>query len=430
MFIRIISLGLVFIVGAIFVYPREAVPCPIPVYRYALEFWEPDPYRITVYTQGPLSDSQKQIHDLLVENAVGQTAFSNIDVTHVDLETNPRATVRRHPDIESLPDFPWMVVQYPQISARNETVWDGPLTMENAEQLIDSPAREKVARHLARGEMVWLFLESDSRSKNREVLSLLERELDRLEQTLELPDPEQWWTNREGVDQPEVKFKIVSLSKNDPAEKQLVHMLLHSEEDLNEFASEPMVFPIYGRGIALWAIVGSGINTWNITDAAEFLTGPCSCQIKMLNPGIDLLITKDWDASVEMISDAMLTPITGFSEFEERGEELRRRLEEHGVMTAGGNDDTGTGSPSAGEVTSEPESVNKAEPEKHPYIDIFEEQSLADASPVPVESEAQATAGDNFQMRVMAIIFGIMAMVVLTGFVLFKFTGNEKRSKK
>ncbi len=428
MTLRITSSGLIFIIGLLFVFPREAVSCPIPVYRYALEFWEPDPYRVTIYTQGPLSDSQKQIHDLLVENAVGQTALSNVDITHVDLETNPQAPARRHSDISSLPDTPWIVLQYPQISAKNETVWNGPLTMDNAEQLLNSPARDKLAKHLARGEMVWLFIESENRSKNREAFSILERELNRLEQTLVLPDPEQWWTNREGVDQPEIKFKIITVSKDDPSEKQLIDMLLHSEEDLLEFDSEPMIFPVYGRGIALWAIVGSGINSWNITDAAEFLTGPCSCQIKMLNPGIDLLISKNWDDSVEMISDAMLTPITGFTEFEERGEEMRKRLEEQGVLPERDKDDTRTGSPSAADVPAAPGAETDTESEAHQYEDVFEEQPLADVTSVPIDSEAREAAGNSFSMRVLTIIFGIMVLVVFTGFVLFKYAGNEKGS--
>ncbi len=426
MFKHIISFGLVLFFAGILVYPREAVSCPIPVYRYALEFWEPDPYRVTIYTQGPLSDSQKQIHDLLVDNAVGQTAFSNMEVTHVDLETNPQALARRHSDIESLPDIPWMVVQYPHLSAKNETVWHGHFSVENAERLINSPAREQIAQKLARGEMVWVLLESGNRSKDREAMSLLETELNRLEQTLELPDPEQWWSERDGVDQPEIKFKTISISRDDPAEKHLINMLLHSEKDLLEFGSEPMVFPMYGRGIALWAIVGSGINTWNITDAAEFLIGPCSCQVKMLNPGIDLLISKNWDASVEMISDAMLTPITGFSEFEDRGEELRRRLEKYQSVPEDDRTDSEISEPGAD--MKQQKADDHTETEEQRYVDIFDEQPLGSVPSSPSGIEAGESA--SFQITLTAVLFGIMALVVLVGFVLFKYTGIEKRSKK
>src|SRR5262249_34009543 len=33
-----------------------------------------------------------------------------------------------------------------------------------------------------------------------------------------------------------------------------------------------------------------------LTDAAVFLTGRCSCQVKRLNPGVDLLVSADWDS--------------------------------------------------------------------------------------------------------------------------------------
>jgi hypothetical protein len=56
-----------------------------------------------------------------------------------------------------------------------------------------------------------------------------------------------------------------------------------------------MVFPVYGRGLVLYAMIGSGIHAATITAAAEFLTGACSCEVKSQNPGLELLLTADWD---------------------------------------------------------------------------------------------------------------------------------------
>jgi hypothetical protein len=95
-----------------------------------------------------------------------------------------------------------------------------------------------------------------------------------------------------------VKFSMIQLQRNQPGEKMFVNMLLNSESDLSSF-SEPLAFPVYGRGRALYALVGSGISKENIKDACKFLIGPCSCQVKDLNPGTDLLMSVDWDKSLE-----------------------------------------------------------------------------------------------------------------------------------
>ena len=62
-----------------------------------------------------------------------------------------------------------------------------------------------------------------------------------------------------------------------------------SEDDLREEKPQPMAFPIFGRGRALYALVGKGINNDTIDAAGADLTGPCTCTIKEQNPGIDMM---------------------------------------------------------------------------------------------------------------------------------------------
>jgi hypothetical protein len=64
-----------------------------------------------------------------------------------------------------------------------------------------------------------------------------------------------------------------------------------------------MVFPVFGRGRALLPLVGAGITEANITAAAGFLTGACSCEVKALNPGFDLLLPADWDNLLMLTGD-------------------------------------------------------------------------------------------------------------------------------
>lgn len=428
--VRIVLPGLYILIALLSVPAQQVSSCPIPVYRYALEFWEPDPYRVTIYSRGALSPSEQALFNRLTEHNTGPEAYANVDFTHVDLEINPHTSTLLPPQLQSMHDDAFMVVQYPRISARSEPVWSGPFSREYVDRLLDSPVRQTIAHHLAEGTMVWILLQSGNRADNRQALSVLQTELARLEQTLVLPDPEQWWTNREGMDPPEIRFEIVPLPMDDPAEQPLIQMLLHSEDDLLEFQSEPMVFPLYGRGIALWGIVGSGINTWNITDAAEFLTGPCSCQVKMLNPGVDLLVVKDWEASVERIADAMLTPITGFSEFEERGQEFLRRLEEQDGQIAHVPDFAASGRRPTDHTSTLSGAPDNTLAGDHTYTDIFDELADPEGSVAPVTPQTGGAAMEQFHLRLIAILTGIMILAGIAGFVLFRVAGKEKRSNR
>ena len=56
-----------------------------------------------------------------------------------------------------------------------------------------------------------------------------------------------------------------------------------------------VVFPVFGRGLALGAYSGTELTDALIEDISFFLCGACSCQAKALNPGHDLLIAARWD---------------------------------------------------------------------------------------------------------------------------------------
>jgi len=104
----------------------------------------------------------------------------------------------------------------------------------------------------------------------------------------------------EDMDTPSVTFEFstVSLSRTDPNERMLLSMIMNSEPDLDDYVKEPMAVPVFGRGRALYTLIGEGINADNIREAAAFLTGPCGCEIKMMNPGVDLLMAVNWDGAV------------------------------------------------------------------------------------------------------------------------------------
>lgn len=192
--------------------------------------------------------------------------------------------------------MPWLAVQYPQSLRNDKAVWAGPLVNETAARLVASPLRTELIRRLADGQTaVWLILESGQADKDNAVAQRLSDDLKELTEKLKLPELGAAPDDKLLSDAPlEVKFSVLRVPRNVAAEEPLVKMLLGSEPDLAEL-KESMVFPIFGRGRALLPLVGAGITGDNVHESAGFLVGACSCEIKELNPGFDLLLAADWD---------------------------------------------------------------------------------------------------------------------------------------
>lgn len=268
--------------------------CNVPVFRYALERWIPDTYRATLFYQDSLTESQQAVIRTLEESA--NTAKGNIEVRRVEVSAI-EGDVERALFATLLPtSLPWVVVQYPESLRIDKLVWSGPLASDALGPLIASPLRTELIRRLAEGQTaVWLMLESGQADKDNSAATMLVESLEQLSHQLELPEltgaPEDDLLLTTPL---KVKFSLLRVPRGVAVEQSLVEMLLGSESDLAEF-DEPMVFPVFGRGRALLPLVGAGITTENVRDAAALLVGACSCEVKDLNPGFDLLLAADWD---------------------------------------------------------------------------------------------------------------------------------------
>jgi hypothetical protein len=273
--------------------------CNVPVFRFAIERWRPDPYRAVVFHRGELADADRESLQPLQDQQ--DQSLTNLSVHTVDLDAVDKQTEEGAADAalwESLgePALPALVVQYPQQLNIHKPVLVAAPGREAVARLTNSPARQELVKRLAAGQTaVWLLLESGHPEQDGAAVALLEEELKKLESELELPElttaPEDSLLTSAPL---AVGFSVLRVKRDDPAEQLLVSMLIHSEEDLAE-RSDAMVFPVYGRGRALWGLIGPGITPKNIHDSASFLVGPCSCEVKELNPGFDLLLAADWE---------------------------------------------------------------------------------------------------------------------------------------
>ena len=344
-----------------------AEACSVPVFRYALERWEADPYEVFVFHRGPLTAPQKaQVDRLTREGEAGKT-FANVRVTTCDLDNEPDPDLLQLWQAQKTKTTPWMAVHYP-VASRNPTpVWKGPLGEPDVTALLKSPLRKTIADRLIKGHTsVWVLLESGDPSADDKAATTLTARLAHLEKNLKLPE-----ISEEDIAQglvlidPEdlkVKFSLLRLSRKNAAESMFIEMLLSSEEDLREEKPQPMAFPIFGRGRALYALVGKGINNDTIDAAGTDLTGPCTCTVKEQNPGIDMLMPVAWDELVERLpeADKPLPPLVGLTGFGEGPEEDTKTeaTETDTGDQAAGNPDT---KPQSGSDDS-PDPAGKPEP--------------------------------------------------------------------
>ena len=272
---------------------RPVSGCSIPVFRYALERWGADYYDGVVIHKGPLSDDDPAVALLQGEKA----EFLNLRISPIDLESSAEDDLRSLLGGAVPETLPAIVLWYPLCKGRAAPFWTGRFTPETVEALIASPKRLQLAQRLSDGQTaVWVFIESGNPVKDKAAMQLLERELATATKELKQAASEL----AEELDMPGLsyEFSILPVSRSDPKEQMLLEMLLKSEPDLGDYADEPIVFPVFGRGRALYALASEGINTDTIRETIYFITGPCGCEIKMMNPGVDLLIAENWDAAV------------------------------------------------------------------------------------------------------------------------------------
>lgn len=284
---------------ALLLVPAPARACNIPVFRYALDRWPSDPYRLTVFHRGPLAAQHRDALKALEKHTDSEHPALVLEL--VDLADAPGGA-EGVPAPPAGAGLPYLVVRYPAATRIDAPVWAGELKAAVPAALLDSPARREIARRIRGGDSaVWVLLASGDATRDDAAEKRLQAEVRRLEKELKLPAltaaaPEDQLPG--AAERPlKLAFSVVRVARTDPAEEMLVRMLVNTEDDLPG-RTDPMVFPVFGRGRALPALVGAGITAENIKDAAAFLAGACSCEVKRDNPGVDLLLVADWGRAV------------------------------------------------------------------------------------------------------------------------------------
>jgi len=287
-----------------------ALACDTPVYRYAMYRWEPAPYEVYFFHDKPMDDQAAKVKKLVEAAAQSETKPANLFFVPVSLSADPELK-KIPPDVRKV----WQDQKEPQlpsymvVTPHGQKLYQGGLDEKLLKAMLDSPARTEIGKQLAEGKagMLILLAGSDAAANaaaEKEAKVLI---ADVAGGKVELYLPAGMSEMPEDGQQaaaPRLEFGLVKVARGDATEKWLVDMLLSLESDLTspEFAAQPMIFAVFGRGRALPPFVGKGITRDNLLECVYFLTGACSCTVKDQNPGMDLLFATDWWSVAEKLA--------------------------------------------------------------------------------------------------------------------------------
>lgn len=287
------------VVSCVLGSPLLSHACSIPVFRYALERWELGPYEVICFHRGELTSDDKANLKRLQE----PSPRANVALLDIDLDGEvPKGYQQFWERFAGKETKPLLMVRKLDSDLKTAPIWTGTLDADNVQKILESPARRQLVRRLSGGDStVFLLLESGNKTADDAAAQMLERELANLRERIELPEQSTEGPQLRFALPLRVGFTVVRINRKDPQEEVFIPMLLNSEDELLTVTG-PIAFPVFGRGRLLCSLQGTDLAKENLTSVVRFLCGACSCQVKELNPGVDLLIAADWLEILESLS--------------------------------------------------------------------------------------------------------------------------------
>jgi hypothetical protein len=285
--------------------------CDTPVYRYAMYRWLPAPYELYCFYDGqPDADSQK-VAAAVDRLATREAAPANLVVFSVNVQ-NDKELAGLLPDIreawnrQASQQTPWYLVSSP----RGVHIFGGTLTADDLQGLVDSPLRGSICQLMEQGKAgVYVLVTSDDQAANERAEQEIRGVIDDVAAgkiplyTMPGDAADERGSSAAAGARPaqKVEFGLVKVARGDASEKWVLDCLLALDSDLPR-STEPLAFLVYGRGRALFSSLGKGIQRANLTQDVEFITGACSCIVKDENPGVDLLMSYNWNSVAEALA--------------------------------------------------------------------------------------------------------------------------------
>jgi len=167
-----------FTVAILASFASIALCCSIPVFRYALEHWIPEPFIVHIISASPLDESQKALLKDFEE--LGKNA--NIRLKVSDGQSPKSDESKSIVQTYSNRDSAWMAVETTKkVEGLTQVIWDAPFSRETVQQLLSSPVRKRICEGLVDKDSVsWVFLESADPTVDDAKFAKLESEFEDL----------------------------------------------------------------------------------------------------------------------------------------------------------------------------------------------------------------------------------------------------------
>jgi hypothetical protein len=439
--------------------------CTTPVYRYAMYNWAPAPYFVFYFHPGEIPGDDEKVNEAITKLSDEGPPFANVllqpvDVSQEEVEKLPKPVQdawREHVGENAEGAEPVHLV----FTSWGAKLHAGRLDEAAVKAMVDSPLRAKIGKHLEEGcAAVLVYVPGKDKDKNKQAEEVAKDLIAQagagqipIESAMFDPsfypgpsvrDPDAEGSEEDSEDSPSeeellaaasrLKVGLVTVDRSEKAEKWLFDSLIAVEPDLKDLADEPMIFFAYGRGRAMPPYVGEGINAENLAAELQFLGSACSCFVKDQNPGVDLLIRWDWEATADAMAEndpTLSGDPFGYEEFyaDEPGEmaepeetepatEVALRDEPPPDGAAAGPDPD---APSTGAEASESGSPTaEADPDATPEADLSSDPPESEAPVEPIRAvgspPAATDAGDSFASRqtwTVGLGLAAVALVVL-----------------
>ncbi|MEQ2008507.1 MAG: hypothetical protein ABMA26_17140, partial [Limisphaerales bacterium] len=276
-------------------FARAAECCTVPVFRYGLDNWQADAFRLEVpasaLTDPKLADFFRNLGTALPAN--------------LEVKSGTGTEAR-------------LLFPHPE-EAKSPIVWTGALTAQTLAALTDSPARKEIARRILTGEsVVWVLAESGNKTEDNAIATRVEKRLRYLEQVaiLQPIDPNDPTSKLGPGPALRVKFSLLRISSLAPTggegrgegaaradDESLLLKMLAGPKPAAELTAGPWLAAVFGRGRVLGAWPAADFGDAEIEEACLFLLGACSCQVKRQNPGWDMLMNVNWTEELRAASE-------------------------------------------------------------------------------------------------------------------------------
>lgn len=275
-------IGLRIIAALALLLPTVATACSVPVFRYALDRWPADAFRL----EAPAAALRGEpiTSDLRGDDGVRL----NIEALPLDQEQSAR-------------------LFFPTQSGEAAAVWSGELNAANYRALVASPARAEIARRLLAGESaVWVLVEGGSPAASDALAKRLGEQIAAIEKSAALPlmRPDDPSSQIGPGPKLQVQFSLLRIPRATAEEQAFIAMLAGPDGIAALPATQPFAALVFGRGHVAGAWSDEKLTGELVEKACRFLLSECSCEAKHLNPGWDTLMRVNWDDELEKIAQA------------------------------------------------------------------------------------------------------------------------------